>query len=359
MIKLFQPYVNQQARENVLRVLSGTQLAQGPEVDLFEKEFAARFGYEAWQIVSVNSGTSALELAYHMVGIRKGDAVIAPVLTCTATNIPLIRREARIIFADVEGKTHLNIDPQDVYRKISKYTKAIVFVCFGGNCEGLAEVRRIASERHIDLIVDGAQALGGEIDRNARFAAISLQAIKSLTAGDGGILICRDPTDAARARRLRWFGYDREAKQRYGDADLLEAGYKFHMNDISAAIARGNMLEWQNILEHRQSINRAYSLHLGGRHLRDEYHGVRLIQGIWNPVVLGMKFSVAKERAAGFFEVGQHHYRNDKYTIFREGYMDVTDVPIMETIGDDYFLLPCHMGMTVEDAVKIAQVLWP
>src|SRR5690554_5979054 len=102
MIKLFQPYISQAARDNVQRILSGTQIAQGPEVDLFEQEFAAAFGLEPWQIVSLNSGTAALELAYEISGVGAGygyrDSVITPVLTCTATNIPLARRGVHIIF---------------------------------------------------------------------------------------------------------------------------------------------------------------------------------------------------------------------------------------------------------------------
>lgn len=349
MIKLFSPYVSEKAKENVQRVLSGTQIAQGPEVDLFEEEFANTFGFEPWQIVSLNSGTAALELAYELAGIEKGSEVITPVLTCTATNIPLVRRGADIVFADVSlGVDTLNLSLKDVEDKISKRTKALIFVHFGGNSSGLERIESLAREYHVDLICDAAQALGSKLSHSARFSCISLQAIKSLTAGDGGVLVCRDKEDALKARKLRWFGYDRGLKQRLGDCDLELAGFKLHMNDISAAIARGNLAEWDNIAHHRRNINAAYAEYA----LTNEF-----VYGIWNPQVINRDFQTAKNIGIEHgFEVGQYHYRNDKYSIFK--FAD-NSVPNMDYLEDKYFMLPCHMNMTVDDAVRIAQTLWP
>lgn len=354
MIPLFEPYVNEQARRNVERVLLSTQLAEGPEVKAFEAEFAEVFGFEPWQIVSLNSGTSALELAYDITGIGEGDEVITPVLTCTATNLPLVRRRAQIVFGDVEGITHLNLDPDHVARNITRRTKAIVFVHFGGSSAGLAEVQRIAEQSRIPLICDGAQVLGGTFSQSARFTVVSLQAIKSLTAGDGGVLICRSRGDALRARRLRWYGYDREEKQRLGDTDLTEAGYKFHMNDISAAIARGNLSEWDRIIEHRRAIVDTYQKHFESRAKR---RGV-FIPGIWNPQVIdrSMDFPTLQKLCehAGF-QIGQYHYPNYKYSVFRSAR---AHCPNMRMVEGSYFLLPCHMGMTLIDAERIAEALW-
>lgn len=357
MIKLFQPYVSQKARDNVLRVLSGNQLAQGPEVELFEQEFADKFGYQKWQIVSLNSGTSALELAYQLTGIGEADEVITPVLTCTATNVPLVRLKAHAIFADIEGKNHLNIDSDDVLDKITESTRAIVFVHFGGSSEGLSEIEEVCEQHDIDLICDAAQALGNELSTKARFNCISLQAIKSLTAGDGGILICRDREDADKARKLRWFGYDREKKQKEGDCDLELAGYKMHMNDINAAIARGNLADWDEIFEHRRAINEIY--YEAWKNSRG--NALKLIPGIWNPQVIMHEYielhpspEIWAEELG--FEIGQYHFPNYKYSIFRSfsGH-----TPNMHRMEKNYFILPCHMGMTLDDARLIAKTLWP
>lgn len=353
MIKLFQPYVSQQARDNVQRVLSGTQLAEGPEVKLFEQEFAEKFGFEPWQIVSLNSGTSALELAYELLELTRYDHVISPVLTCTATNIPLVRRGVNISFGDIEGKKSLNMCPEDASFKILPETKAIVFVHFGGSSRNLQAFEELTEEHGLDLVCDAAQALGAELSRKARFSCISLQAIKSLTAGDGGVLVCRDKDDAIKARKLRWFGYDRELKQRLGDCDLELAGYKMHMNDINAAIARGNLAVWDEIVEHRKAINRVY-LYQFEKTQRSSH----ILPGIWNPQVTGLPYNEAwKQKAVNNgFEIGQHHYRNDKYSLFRSVF---SNCPNMDDLGDNYFMLPCHMGMTLDDAHIIAHTIWP
>jgi len=365
MIKLFQPYVSQQARDNVQRVLMGTQLAQGPEVELFEQEFAAKFGFEAWQIVSLNSGTSALELAYELLELTRYDHVISPVLTCTATNIPLVRRGVKMSFGDIEGKKSLNMCPEDASFKILPETKAIVFVHFGGSSRNLQAFEELTEEHGLDLVCDAAQALGAELSRKARFSCISLQAIKSLTAGDGGVLVCRDKDDAIKARKLRWFGYDRELKQRLGDCDLELAGYKMHMNDINAAIARGNLAVWDEVVEHRQRINDIYSDYYSAYVSRySEKVASRFIEGIWNPQVTGLdyetysSFTNKADPLSVFpgFEIGQYHYRNDKYSIFRSVY---SNCPNMDALEKYYFMLPCHMGMSLKDAEMIAKTLWP
>lgn len=350
MIKLFQPFISAEARDNVQRVLSGTQIAQGPEVEAFEREFAGKFGYEPWQVVTVNSGTAALELAYHMT-FERGDHAIVPVLTCTATNVPLVRIGIDMTFADIRGPKCLNLDSEDVEAKIQQNTRGVVFVHFGGNSDGLSDIEEICAENNLDLICDAAQALGAPLSTKARFNCISLQAIKSLTSGDGGILICRDKKDAEMARKLRWFGYDRDKKQKHGDCDLEIPGFKYHMNDIAAAIARGNLAEWDRIQAHREDINTLYT-DVYSQSQRSHH----LVPGIWNPVITMADLSAAKEKAeAAGFEIGQHHYRNDKYTVFRHvsGHC-----PNMDDLGNKYFLLPCHMGMSLEDANLIATTLW-
>lgn len=358
MIKLFQPYVSQASRMNVQRVLNGTQLAEGPEVKLFEEEFAEKFGFEPWQVVSLNSGSAALELAYEICNLEWRE-VITPVLTCTATNLPLVRMNSDIVFAEIEGSKHLNLCPKDVRMKISEETGAVVFVHFGGSSAGLEEIENICKEEGIDLICDAAQALGNELSKVARFNCISLQAIKSLTSGDGGFLICRNPEDAVKARKLRWFGYDRELKQKMGDCDLEIAGFKMHMNDISAAIGRGNLSEWDKIFEHRRRLNSVYFEYWKAQRSRGFAKKSTLVPGIWNPQVImtDHTFDYMKQKCAeAGFEIGQYHFPNYKYSVFKHAQ---ADTPKMKDAEPGYFLLPCHLGMTEDDALRLAKVLWP
>jgi len=332
-IRLFSPFVSWWAVWYTLRTLRSGQLAEGPQVKKFEEEFAEKFNLK--NVAMLNSGTSALELAYELAGIGEGDEVITPVLTCTATNIPILHRKGTIIFADVEED--LNIDVADVERKITPRTKAIVFVHFGGNNRGLKELLQLAAKRNIILIEDAAQAVGSDFWGKADFTCVSLQAIKSLTSGDGGVLICKDDQLDQKARRLRWFGYDRELKQKLGDTDLLEAGYKYHMNDVSAAIGRGNFKVIDKIIAHR-------------KRLMQEYERWGVTASIWFASLLTPNRDALqaylKERGIA---TGIYHYRNDKYTLFggRQHF------PTMDAIEDHYMILPLHMGVTVSDVRTI------
>ena len=341
-ITLFKPYVNQSAIDRVVKVLSGTQLAEGPLVKEFEKAFGFEFGFK--NVCSVNSGTSALELAYELAGVGKGDEVITPVLTCTATNLPILHRGATPIFADVNND--LVINALDIEHRITKKTKAIVYVHFGGFSGGLKEIQEIAAKHNLPVIEDAAQAVGNENGTwgTSEFTCVSFQAIKTLTTGDGGAIICRDDVLHAKAKRLRWFGYDRDEKQRLGDTDLTEAGYKYHMNDISAAIGLGN-LEWsKELFEKRARIQEMY-----------RNSGLKLLIRNWLIVLVDMK---VKEIEAEFEKEGIHisgyHYRNDKYTVFGGRQKDL---PNMNSLEGNYTLLPFHQDITQEDVDKIVSIV--
>lgn len=319
-VNLFRPYVSWRSILYVIRVLLGTQLAEGAVVKQFEEEFAKKFRKK--NVVALNSGTSALELAYELAGIGEGDEVITPVLTCTATNIPLLHRKANIVFADIDYDLNINIE--DVKRKITNRTKAIVFVHFGGNNRGLSDLHALAKERNIKLIEDAAQAIGSDYWGKGDFTCVSLQAIKTLTSGDGGILLCRNKSDFNKARRLRWFGYDREKKQRLGDTDLKEAGYKYHMNNITAAIGLGNLRSIDKILAKRKKLRDFYNLH----------------ENVYcYPWLCIQRFGTGN----------QHHYRNDKYSIFKKF---KNKCPMMDYVEDKWGLLPYHHKVSIRQARK-------
>lgn len=320
----------------VLKTLYSGQLAEGKQVKQFEKEFGEKFNKK--NVVAVNSGTSALELAYELAGIGKGDEVITPVLTCTATNLPLVRRGAKIVFADIGY--NLNINIEDVKRKITKKTKAIIFVHFGGNNEGLKELLAICKSNNIILIEDAAQAVGSDYWGKADYTAVSLQAIKLLTSGDGGILLTKTKKDYEKAKRLRWFGIDREKKQAGIDVDVTEAGYKYHMSDVTASIGLANLRSIDKVIAHRKELIKLY-----------QSYGLQ--SNMWltrgDCDVEYAKHIYKKEGIV----VGDHHYRNDKYTVFGGR---VKDCPIMDELEGRFFFVPHHYGVSERQAHKIGKI---
>lgn len=333
-IRLFKPYVSWRAVWNAGRVLRSGQLAEGPQVKAFEKEFGAMFGFS--DVITLNSGTAALELAYEILGIGEGDEVISPVLTAPATNLPLARRGAHIIFADTEED--LNVSVADIRSKITPRTKAIVFVHFNGNNRGLTELVELCLEHGIPLIEDAAQAVGSDTWGKGDFVCMSFQAIKTFTTGDGGALVCKDEEHAKKARRLRWFGFDREKGQ---TADIHEAGFKYHMNDIAAAIGRGNLRSLAAVIAHRKRLVEEY-----------RKHGIPAY--IWRAFVLSDDREAVQARlkergiAAAVYD-----NRNDLHSVF--GGKRV--LPTMDRIESKYLLLPLHTGVSVADVRTIASII--
>ena len=129
-IVMFYPHVSELAKKSVMEVLDTRWIGQGPKVKLFEESFSKKFASKL-PAIAVGSGTDALHLSYILAGLKPGDEVIAPVFTCTATNIPFLYMGIKILFADIDPNT-MNIDVNHVNQLINKNVKAIICVHYGG-----------------------------------------------------------------------------------------------------------------------------------------------------------------------------------------------------------------------------------
>jgi len=233
-IPLFGVYMSPTVKESLLQTLYSGYIGQGPVVEEFELGLK-----ESWDLPSVplatSSCTHALDLAYHLCGIAEGSEVISTPMTCSATNIPLVNRGAKIVWADVCPITGL-ISPEDVKSKITKETKAIVAVDWAGRP---CDYKRLKSFG-VPVIQDAAHRLGGS-SQHGDYVCWSFQAIKFLTTGDGGaLLVPGEQRD--RAELLRWYGLDRKSSAQFRcEQNITEAGYKYHMNDIAATIGLENL----------------------------------------------------------------------------------------------------------------------
>lgn len=246
-ISFFDTTITPDAISLVNEVLRSGRISAGDKAAHFEASLSEQLGII--HPVSVNSGTSALHLALAVAGIGPGDEVILPAQTFIATGFAILMQGATPVFADIELQTG-NLDPIDFKSKISDRTRAVIPVHWAGYPCDLQEINKIAAENNIVVIEDAAHALGASyrsmpIGSISAFTAFSFQAIKHLTTGDGGLLACRSFSDAKQARKLRWFDIDRDEAlpgvlgEREYDADQL--GFKYHMNDLAAAVGLGNL----------------------------------------------------------------------------------------------------------------------
>lgn len=360
-VVLFHPHVPQNASKMVAEVLSTRWIGQGPKVDQFELEFKHKFRQQG-PCVAVGSGTDALHIAYLMAGIEAGDEVLCPLFTCTATNLPLLYMGAKPVFVDVDPKT-LNMSVEDMRRKINERTRAIIVVHYGGLPCDMEEIQSLAKEYGIPVIEDAAHALGAAYDgiqvgNISEFTMYSFQAIKHMTTGDGGLLTFKDASLEPLAKRLRWFGINREDKQKgIWENDIREVGYKYQMTDISAAIGLAGLQGIDEVLYHRRWLYNHYVNNLkpvGGITIVDDF-SPRKTHGAWLFTVLAEdRLNLQRMLRAHGVESGQTHYRNDRYSVFgSQG-----EFPGMDSIDDKYLILPLHTKVTEEDVNRICELIY-
>ena len=342
-INLMQPYIPEAAKAAVADVLNTRWLGQGPKVEEFERRFSAHTNRAS---LAVGSCTDALHLAYILADIGPGDEVICPLFTCTATNIPLLYRGAKIRFADVAPGS-LNVSRETVMAAMTERTKAVVIVHYGGMISRVGDVG-------VPMIEDCAQSLGSTAAQQGAYQCYSFQAVKHVTTGDGGMLTLPEE-QYEKAKRIRWFGIDREAKLNGTWAnDITEVGYKYQMTDIGAAMGLAGMDALPHQMRHRKLLRAAYAVGLEG------VDGIKWMDfdmesACWLGTVLADRRDDLKRKLADAgIESDQVHYRNDRYSIFKDFR---GEFPNMDAVDGRYLVLPMHMGMTVEDVGRICNVV--
>lgn len=354
----FHTEVGERSIELATLVLESGRISEGRQVKAFELALQDKFGLE--NPVAVNSGTSALHLALSIAGVVAGDEVILPAQTFVATGLAVLMQGAKPVFADIDPMTG-NLAPTAVRDKITPQTKAIFCVHWGGYPCELTELAAISKEHGIVLIEDAAHALGAsyqgkKIGSISDFTAFSFQAIKHLTTGDGGALCCKTDADRFAAKKARWFGIDREGSKpgEFGERvyDIDRIGFKYHMNEIAAALGLGAIDAFPARLARRQAIGRRY------RNAFEDVSGIRRLHGasdrehaywLFTLLVDERKNFVAKLRERNI-PASVVHQRIDRNSVFAGL---TPDLPGQEEFDARQISIPIHEGLADEDVEHV------
>jgi len=350
-IDLFKVFMAPTAAEEVTKVLNSGYIGQGPKVEEFEKELKHFFNHD--YVSTLNSGTAGLHLALHMLkkpavnvktyhgvvsvdskwpGLELGDEVLATPMTCTASNWPILANGLNIKWVDIDSTT-LNMDLDDLARKITPKTKVIMLVHWGGYPNDLDKIKKIQEDAYLRfgfkpaVIEDGAHSFGSEykgkkIGSHGNLTMFSLQAIKHITSIDGGILLSPHKELHRRGKLLRWYGIDRDGDRKdfRCEADVEEWGFKFHMNDVCATVGMENLKHFDSIVStHRHNANFYDST------LKD-VKGLDLLKREDGHNSAFWIYSMLVENRDGFYKwmdecgisVSQVHERNDKHTCVQQ-----------------------------------------
>jgi len=265
----FLPYGRQSVEEGdiaaVVDVLRSDWLTTGPKVGEFEEAFAARVG--AAHAVSFSSGTAALHGAAFAAGLKPGDEAITTPLTFAATANCVLYQGATPVFADVCADT-LNLDPEQVTRKISSKTRAILPVDYSGHPADLTGILEIARQHGLVVIEDACHALGAEfggrrVGSIADMTVFSFHPVKHITTGEGGMVTTNDPRLAETLRRFRNHGISSDARQRQSAGqwhyEMVLLGFNYRLPDVVCALGIEQLKRLDANLARRREIAAQYT----------------------------------------------------------------------------------------------------
>ena len=281
MIQVFKPSLGEEELEGLREIFKTGWIGLGPKTTEFEEKFAAYVG--AKYAVGVNSATSALHLACLGVGIGPGDEVLVPTMTFVSTAHAVVFCGATPVFVDIEPDT-LNISVEDIQRKITPHTKAIIPVHYGGYACQMEEIWEIANKNNLFVIEDAAHACGSSYKgkrigglEHSNVTTFSFHAVKNLATGDGGMITTNHIEVVRALKQLRWVGIDKSTWDRTEEAtmelelgirryasygwyyEVQELGYKYHMNDITAVIGLVQLGKLEKANARRREITERYN----------------------------------------------------------------------------------------------------
>jgi dTDP-4-amino-4,6-dideoxygalactose transaminase len=249
------PAIDDVELNEVIACMKSGWLTSGPRVEQFEQEMANRAGRAFG--VAVSNGTAALDLALRVVNIRPGDEVIVPALSYVATASTVAMQGAKPIFADVDER-NFGLDPNQVARKITNNTRAIISTDHGGCPCDYAGLSRISAEYNVPLIVDGAQSIGTTFAGKSALSyglisTTSFHAAKTITTVEGGMVFTDDPKLNRRLKMIRSQGEDPGQKYYH-----IELGHNFRMTELQAAIGLAQLTKLDALLSERQELAGEY-----------------------------------------------------------------------------------------------------
>jgi len=381
MIPLFKVFMSEDVLKPLNDVLMSGFITQGQKVEQFEGLLKDFIGNP--YILTLNSATAGLTMALRLLkkenpdmnwpGFNEDDIVLTPALTCFATTAAILANNVNIRWLDVDIDT-ANINIEDLKNKLTEKTKVIYVVHWGGNpvdLDALKEVQDYSLQTFgfKPMIVEdcahsfGAEYNGKKIGSSENICVFSLQAIKHLTTGDGGIITLPNENLYDRCKLLRWYGIDRD-KRNYGgkdfrlENDIVEYGYKFHMNDINATIGMYNLPHMSSILEKNRTNAMYYDEHL------KDVDGICLMKN--NPkcysaywlysirILNGKKTIFIDDMKEAGIMTSQVHNRNDINSCVKDF---VEDLPYLDILEKELVCIPVGWWLTQENLVHIVSTI--
>jgi len=367
------PDIGEDEIAEVVDTLRTGWITTGPKTKRFESDFVSFLGDPGLQALAVNSATAGLHLALEALGIGPGDEVITTTHTFTATAEVVRYLGADVVLVDIDPAT-LCIDPRAAEAAITPRTKALVPVHYGGRAADMAALLRIAAEHRLAVVEDAAHALpttcGGRLIGTLDTAAtvFSFYANKTITTGEGGMVVTRDPALAERVRTMRLHGMSRDAFDRYTAKvpswyyEVVAPGYKYNLTDIAAALGLQQLKRARAFQQRRSEITAAYRTALAGLPLRlppepeagDQHAWHLYVVRLTDEAPIGRDLFIERLFASGigcsvhYIPLHLQPYWRDRYGLRPEQF------PHSQHAYERMVSLPLYTRMTQADVERVA-----
>ena len=367
------PLIEEPEIEAVAASIRSGWIGMGPKVAEFQKAFRQYKGVSF--AVAVNSCSAALHLAMLAIGIRPKDEVIIPTMTFAATANAVIHAGGIPVFADCQKGT-MNIDPEDIERKITKMTRAIIPVHFAGRPCDMNAIMKIAKKHKLKVVEDCAHAIEAEYfdKKTGMFGDIgcfSFYATKNIVTGEGGMIITDNEEYAAKVKTYTLHGMTKDAWNRFSDDgyrhyQIVEAGFKYNMMDLQAVIGINQLARIEKYWRRRKEIwdkyNKAFEnlpvflpvpVEAGIRHA---YHLYTLLLDIDNLTISRDDFLGHMTRRN--IGVGVHYMPLHLQPYYQRvfGYKRA-DFPDAEWISERTVSIPLSAKLTEKDAEDVIEAV--
>lgn len=365
------PDIGEEEINEVLDSLRSGWLTTGPKAKQFEKDFAEFIG-EGVEAIAINSATAGLHLALEALGIGPGDEVITTPYTFTATAEVVRYLGADPVFVDIEPDT-FNIDPLKIEKAITPRTKAIIPVHFAGLPCDMDAILEIAKKHDLKVVEDSAHALPAKYKGKligaleSDITVYSFYATKTITTGEGGMLVTRNPEIAKRCRIMRLHGISRDAFDRYTSTkpswhyEVVAPGFKYNLTDIAASLGIQQLKKAWRFQKRREEMAANYDEALKGLPLALPPKPPSGDVHSWHLYVirLGDEVKVSRDRfiemmaekgigcSVHFIPLHLHPYWRDTYNL------QPNDFPSALNVYEKAVSLPLYTKMTAADQIRV------
>ncbi|MDD2655144.1 MAG: UDP-4-amino-4,6-dideoxy-N-acetyl-beta-L-altrosamine transaminase [Candidatus ainarchaeum sp.] len=353
--------ISEEDVEAVVEVLRSDRLTTGPKVELFEKGLCDYVG--ASHAVAVNSGTSALDIAAGALELTPGSEIITTPFTFAASSNCILYNNCKPVFADIDPKTY-NIDPAQIRKKITRKTKAIIYVDYAGQPCDIKEIKEIADEHDLSLIEDACHALGAEyggkrVGSFADMTVFSFHPVKHITTGEGGAVATDDEGLHHKLKLLRNHGIDKAPGERTGYTyDMKMLGRNYRITDFQCALGLSQLKRIEGFLSNRNRIAKIYGEEFGKLKELTVPYVKKGVRHAWHLYTILLDKRISRDR---FFEcmrgrgigVNVHYIPIYRFSYYKQFGIRPEGYPVTEDVYSRTVTLPLFPKMGDGDAEMV------